>query len=642
MTPRPRRSQRNAAFARAACQLEVTITTSPAPYADDVVDRVGRVLDRRPGVGVDDDLARHAGPRRGHQLGLGRVVWHSRPAREDDDVVLRAQLGRTGEPRRADRVKPGPRAVRVPEDDEDPAHRRRRSQPKNSRVATTVRTSLTAFEPRSFDSPPARSRMFTGTSSTVSPASASRISPSTSGSAARVRLGEERERHRVRGVHAAGGVAEPAAEADAHRAAQQSDAEAARRRGLVAVGGVAVARDEARADGDVALPLPHELEEAAQLRGRVLAVGVDAAAVRIAALGRGAVAGGDAGPQAAVLAEGEDVGAVGSRDGDRSVGRAVVDDEEIRFGKLLGELRQDRAEVVLLVPGGDEDERVGHAQERSRVAARQAAGRQGTHDLVLEPGEPAVQRELRRVRVVRVEGVVRLLRHLELRAEREPEALERAEPGAELILVEPVGRGSALELGERGQLAVHKPVADEAAEFRVGRGVVRVGGREEAHEARVVLGEESPQLARERAQQVSLVAGQTDAVVAVPRARHARASILLQRGPEPVSVEALDVELGLLAGPGGDDRLALLVDLEHQLRRLRLRVAEQLLEDERDVRHEVDRVVPDDHDPRACRRRGASNVSGSSTRMGASIVWVLMRPFWRAPPQLRWSSASFG
>jgi len=40
------------------------------------------------------------------------------------------------------------------------------------------------------------------------------------------------------------------------------------------------------------------------------------------------------------------------------------------------------------------------------------------------------------------------------------------------------------------------------------------------------------------------------------------------------------------------------VHLEHQLRRLGLRVAEQLLEDERHVRHQVDRVVPDDHDPR--------------------------------------------
>ena len=39
------------------------------------------------------------------------------------------------------------------------------------------------------------------------------------------------------------------------------------------------------------------------------------------------------------------------------------------------------------------------------------------------------------------------------------------------------------------------------------------------------------------------------------------------------------------------------MDLQHELRRLRLVVAEELLEDERDVGHEVDRIVPDDDDP---------------------------------------------
>ena len=46
------------------------------------------------------------------------------------------------------------------------------------------------------------------------------------------------------------------------------------------------------------------------------------------------------------------------------------------------------------------------------------------------------------------------------------------------------------------------------------------------------------------------------------------------------------------------DGLALVVHLHHQLVRLRLRVAEQLLEHVRDVVHQVDRVVPDEHDPR--------------------------------------------
>ena len=41
-----------------------------------------------------------------------------------------------------------------------------------------------------------------------------------------------------------------------------------------------------------------------------------------------------------------------------------------------------------------------------------------------------------------------------------------------------------------------------------------------------------------------------------------------------------------------------LCTLEHQPVRLLEAEAEELLEDEGDVRHEVDRVVPDDHDPR--------------------------------------------
>ena len=45
----------------------------------------------------------------------------------------------------------------------------------------TVTTSFTAFEPRSLDSPLARSSIVTGTSSSLSPASAMRISASTSG-----------------------------------------------------------------------------------------------------------------------------------------------------------------------------------------------------------------------------------------------------------------------------------------------------------------------------------------------------------------------------------------------------------------------------------------------------------------------------
>src|SRR5437660_7003590 len=77
----------------------------------------------------------------------------------------------------------------------------------------------------------------------------------------------------------------------------------------------------------------------------------------------------------------------------------------------------------------------------------------------------------------------------------------------------------------------------------------------------------------------------------------ASASVVLHRGPQAVLVEAEDVELGLLPGPARHHRLALVVDVEHELGGLLAAVAEQLLEHPRHVGHEVDGVVPHDHDP---------------------------------------------
>ena len=71
---------------------------------------------------------------------------------------------------------------------------------------------------------------------------------------------------------------------------------------------------------------------------RMLTVGVDAAAVGVAAFVRLAVAGGDPRAQAAVLAEREHVRAVRPRDGGGRVRGAVVDDEHVRVGQLAGEL----------------------------------------------------------------------------------------------------------------------------------------------------------------------------------------------------------------------------------------------------------------------------------------------------------------
>ena len=76
-----------------------------------------------------------------------------------------------------------------------------------------------------------------------------------------------------------------------------------------------------------------------------------------------------------------------------------------------------------------------------RFAERAAPGR-----LLLEPGQPVVEGEARSVRVVLVERRVGLLGDVELRAEHEAQALERAEPGAELVLAQRVGVRGPLEL----------------------------------------------------------------------------------------------------------------------------------------------------------------------------------------------------
>ena len=161
----------------------------------------------------------------------------------------------------------------------------------------TVITSNSAFLPRSFDSPDARSRMSTGTSSTRRPFQIEPEDRLHLGGAARVRLSEDRERLRVRRVETARSVVKRTSERDLHPAAQQPGAELANALGRVAIGLVAFAADEARADGDVAVPGAHELEQAPQLGRRVLPVGVDAAAIGVALLCSVRVAGRDAGPR---------------------------------------------------------------------------------------------------------------------------------------------------------------------------------------------------------------------------------------------------------------------------------------------------------------------------------------------------------
>ena len=66
-----------------------------------------------------------------------------------------------------------------------------------------------------------------------------------------------------------------------------------------------------------------------------------------------------------------------------------------------------------------------------------------------------------------------------------------------------------------------------------------------------------------------------------------------------VLVETKHVHLGFFAIAAGDHGLALVVHVEHHRRGLFVGVPEQLLEHESDVTHQIDRIVPDDHDPRS-------------------------------------------
>src|SRR5262249_37807413 len=60
-----------------------------------------------------------------------------------------------------------------------------------------------------------------------------------------------------------------------------------------------------------------------------------------------------------VRAEREHLGAALARDVHRAVGRPVVDDQDVHVRQLGFEIGEDRRQVVLLVPGRDEDDGVG-------------------------------------------------------------------------------------------------------------------------------------------------------------------------------------------------------------------------------------------------------------------------------------------
>jgi hypothetical protein len=130
----------------------------------------------------------------------------------------------------------------------------------------------------------------------------------------------------------------------------------------------AVARREARADRDVALARAHSLEQPGELLDRMLAVRVHPTAEGVAVLQRILVAGGDPGRQAPVGVERDHLRAVLAGNLGSPVGRAVVDDEDVGFGKHAPNLVQHRWEA-LLVPGGQEDEGVAVGRHGASLAS---------------------------------------------------------------------------------------------------------------------------------------------------------------------------------------------------------------------------------------------------------------------------------
>ena len=133
-----------------------------------------------------------------------------------------------------------------------------------------------------------------------------------------------------------------------------------RGRRVVAVRRVALAAAKREPTATSQAP-EHQRRAAAELVDRVLAVGVDAAAERVAVLGRVGVPGGDPGGKAAVLAEREDLGAVLARHVAVPSVEPSSTTRTSTSGSSAAELVEHRREVLLLVPGRDEDERVGHA-----------------------------------------------------------------------------------------------------------------------------------------------------------------------------------------------------------------------------------------------------------------------------------------
>lgn len=135
----------------------------------DIVDGVRSVSDGGSRIGVNNKLAGRTVPCFSHELGFRPGAGHSCPAGQHDYIGFGGYAFGVGEPLGADRVQFASAVIGVAEHDDQSADgighdpRRRRRLKKRS-VPITVATSVTAFLPWSFDSPPDRARMLTATS----------------------------------------------------------------------------------------------------------------------------------------------------------------------------------------------------------------------------------------------------------------------------------------------------------------------------------------------------------------------------------------------------------------------------------------------------------------------------------------------
>lgn len=80
--------------------------------------------------------------------------------------------------------------------------------------------------------------------------------------------------------------------------------------------------------------------------------------------------------------------------------------------------------------------------------------------------------------------------------------------------------------------------------------------------------------------------------------------LFLHRRPESMLVQAIHVDFGFLSTSLRNHRTTFFMNVQHQLRCLFQAVSEEFLEDQCHVRHQIDGVVPHQHDPRpivACR-----------------------------------------